>query len=258
MSSQSKRDEAWRTYEREVALLFEQLELDARVQDGIVGARATHKVDVAVRHSRAGVEQLWIVECKQWKSSVKKEVIAALATIVEDVGADRGFVFCESGFQRGARDAARHTNITLTSIAQFRQDTRGQLIEVQLRQLARRVRTASDQLGTLWQVDRRDDGVHSARIRVGRVDGVEAIATQGKIGMIGSILDDVRSAREEAAEPRYYVPDPGQGWRYTRVASWAQFREMISNLVDMLSSDVALLVESNSQAMARDAHKRRP
>jgi hypothetical protein len=257
VSSQSRRDEAWRTYEREVALLFEQLELNARIQDRIVGARATHKVDVAVRHSRSGVEQLWIVECKQWKSSVKKEIIAALATIVEDVGADRGFVFCESGFQRGARDAARHTNITLTSIAQFRHGTRDQLIEVQLRQLARRVRTARDQLWALWKIDRRDDGMHSAHIRVGRVDGVEAIATQGKLSIIESILDHVRSAREEAAEPRYYVPDPRQDWRYIRVASWEQFWAMISNLVDMLSRDVALLVESNSQAMARDTHERR-
>jgi hypothetical protein len=51
---------------------------------------------------------------------VPKEKVLALKSIVEDLGADRGIIVSEAGFQPGAEDAARGTNITLvTSLADF-------------------------------------------------------------------------------------------------------------------------------------------
>lgn len=57
MSQRGRVDQTWQSYERDVARVFEQLDMDARVQEVIVGARATHNVDVAIRHNRTGVEQ---------------------------------------------------------------------------------------------------------------------------------------------------------------------------------------------------------
>jgi hypothetical protein len=59
----------------------------------------------------------WLVECKAWSSAVPKEKVFALRTIVEDTGADRGFVMAEKGYQSGALEAARLTNVMLTSRA---------------------------------------------------------------------------------------------------------------------------------------------
>jgi hypothetical protein len=87
----------------------------------IKGARAKHSIDVYVTFRLHGIECCWIIECKLWKKHVEKANVLILKTIVEDVGADRGIIFCENGFQSGAQDATRHTNILLvTSFAEFR------------------------------------------------------------------------------------------------------------------------------------------
>ncbi len=64
-----------------------------------------------------GISFAWVVECKNWKTSVPKEKVATLTAILQDVGADRGFLLSETGFQSGALRMAAKANITLTSLA---------------------------------------------------------------------------------------------------------------------------------------------
>ena len=71
---------------------------------------------------------------------VGKAQVLALKAIVEDVGADRGVVFTEHGFQTGARAAARGTNLLLqTSLDEFKQTARldGARVELALKQRGR-------------------------------------------------------------------------------------------------------------------------
>jgi restriction system protein len=94
---------AWRDYQESAAHFFRVLGMDASVGERLTGARGHHDVDVVVRASRAGIEhieQLWIVECKLWRRSVDKLYVAALVSIVQDVGADRGFLLSETGFRQ--------------------------------------------------------------------------------------------------------------------------------------------------------------
>ena len=85
----------WREYQEEVAAYFRRqgctIEVEARVQ----GARAEHRIDVYVLFARLGVECRWIIECKLWNARVPKEKVMALKSIVEDVGADKGFIFSQ-------------------------------------------------------------------------------------------------------------------------------------------------------------------
>jgi hypothetical protein len=106
----------WSEYQERVASFFRTLGLDAEVDAHLRGARAEHDVDLAVRFRQHGVDVLWIVECKFWKTSVPKEKVVALQQIAHDTGADRAFLFAESGFQPGAVRAASYSNITLTSL----------------------------------------------------------------------------------------------------------------------------------------------
>jgi restriction system protein len=108
---------SWRDFQEEAAAFFRDLGLEAATDESITGARGAHKVDVAVRTKRIGIPQLWIVECKLWRRRVDKVHVLALGNIVQDVGADRGIMLSESGFQAGAILAAGHANITLTSLA---------------------------------------------------------------------------------------------------------------------------------------------
>ena len=110
----------WREYQEEAAAVFRRQGCTAEVEAKIRGVRAEHEIDVYVSFLRYGIECKWIIECKLWNSRVPKEKILALKSIVEDVGADRGIIISEQGFQPGAYDAARGANITLvTSLVDF-------------------------------------------------------------------------------------------------------------------------------------------
>ena len=115
----------WRGYQEAVAAFFGEQGCTATVEAQVTGARSTHKIDVYVTFRQHGIECRWVVECKLWKGHVEKENVLTLKGIVEDVGADRGIIFCENGFQSGARDATRHTNILLvTSLEEFKRTVR--------------------------------------------------------------------------------------------------------------------------------------
>ena len=112
---------AWHDYQERAAEFFRTLGMDANVDERLEGARGQHDVDVVVRETRVGIEQLWVVECKLWRRSVDKEPVAALGHIAQDVGADRGIMLSEKGFQPGAIRLALSSNITLTSLADLKE-----------------------------------------------------------------------------------------------------------------------------------------
>src|SRR5271169_1004899 len=108
---------AWKDYQEEAAEFFRSLGLSATTDQTLQGVRTAHDVDVFVRIDVAGFAIKWIIECKHWKSAVTKLHVLALREIVSDLGADRGIILCETGFQSGAVEAANLSNVQVTSLA---------------------------------------------------------------------------------------------------------------------------------------------
>lgn len=92
---------AWNRYQEEVASFFRSLGLEAETNATVQGIRTSHDIDVLVCSSHVGFDLIWIVECKHWGKRVSKLHVLALREIVADVGADRGILMAESGFQQG-------------------------------------------------------------------------------------------------------------------------------------------------------------
>lgn len=110
----------WRAYQEATAEVFRRLGCNARVDYRAKGVRSDHDIDVYATFIRSGILCSWVIECKLWKTRVTKEKVLALKSAIEDLGADRGIIVSEKGFQKGARNAARGTNITLvTSLDEF-------------------------------------------------------------------------------------------------------------------------------------------
>lgn len=106
----------WQEYQQNAADFFRTLGLVAKVEHKVEGARGIHKIDVYVEGTYHGIKFKWVVECKAWKSNVPKEKVMVFSSIIQDIGADRGFLLSEVGFQSGALRSAQKTNITLTSL----------------------------------------------------------------------------------------------------------------------------------------------
>lgn len=130
---------AWSEYQEEAAEFFRTLGLEADTNVTIKGVRTEHDIDVVVRSRHAGFEVTWIVECKHWKSRVTKLHVLGLREIVADVGADRGILLAEGGFQRGAAEAATLTNVHLTSLSCVRSEANEEIFAMRLMDLYDRV-----------------------------------------------------------------------------------------------------------------------
>jgi hypothetical protein len=129
----------WNDYQEETAEFFRSIGLVARTNVTMNGVRTSHDVDVVVRSNHVGFDLLWLVECKHWKTPVSKLHVLALREIVSDVGADRGILLAENGFQSGAQEAAQLTNVQLTSLAELKVSASNVLGMAELRVIKERV-----------------------------------------------------------------------------------------------------------------------
>lgn len=138
---------AWERYQHQAADLLRELGFTAEVNDPLQAPNGVvHRVDVSARIALAGVSVLWVVECKLWNRAVPKEKVSALKDIVNDLGADRGLLMSEKGFQSGAVNLAAVKNVTLSSLDELRTNAAEQLIaarvtaaELRLLSLIRRI-----------------------------------------------------------------------------------------------------------------------
>jgi hypothetical protein len=131
----------WEQYQHQTAELLRELGFTAVVNDSLREPNgAKHAVDVSARRTLAGVDLLWVVECKLWnRQAVPIEKVAALKAIVDSVGADRGLLMSESGFQSGAVRMARQKNITLSSLADLRANAADELLAARVRAAEKRL-----------------------------------------------------------------------------------------------------------------------
>jgi restriction system protein len=141
--------DSWQAYQEEVTQFFRSIGLEADTNCRMQGVRTTHDIDVFVRSHYVGFDVVWIVECKYWEAKVSKLHVLALREIVADLGADRGIILSESGFQSGAVEAARLTNVHVSSLAELRSTAEVEISAMRLRELFDRVETCRERY---WEI----------------------------------------------------------------------------------------------------------
>lgn len=114
----------WYSFQEEIAAYFKSLGTNAETNKPVQGVRTKHNIDVFVSTKFLSTDMHWIVEAKKWNSKVPKEKVLALRTIVDDIGADKGFIISELGFQTGAYEAAENTNVLLYTMTEFKEKTK--------------------------------------------------------------------------------------------------------------------------------------
>jgi len=145
--------DSWQEYQEEVASFFRSLGLEATTDFTVQGVRTTHDVDVSVKSHYVGFDVVWIVECKYWAKRVTKLHMLALREIVADVGADRGILLSEAGFQSGAVEAATLTNVHVTSLANLRSTASAEIMAMRLREIYDRVEALKERY---WNIPKSD------------------------------------------------------------------------------------------------------
>ncbi len=111
----------WYNFQEVICEHFNSIGAMAKTNQTIEGVRTKHDIDILVKTKFLGEDLTWLIEAKYWKTNVPKEKVLALRTIVDDVGADRGFIISQKGFQSGAYEASKNTNVKLKTFDELKQ-----------------------------------------------------------------------------------------------------------------------------------------
>lgn len=119
-----QKNKRWYEFQELIAEHFRSLGASSSTNISLDGVRTRHDIDILVVTKFLGADIKWVIEAKCWNTNVPKEKVLALRTIVDEVGADRGFLISEKGFQSGAFDAAFKTNVELVTFGDLKKRTK--------------------------------------------------------------------------------------------------------------------------------------
>lgn len=113
--------EGWKDLENSVTAILS--ECGMAVQRGVRLdlPRGHVNVDVLADDTVEGITHRIICECKNWGTNVPQEKVHAFRTVMQETGANRGYIISRTGFQSGAIKAAASTNIELVTYEQFQE-----------------------------------------------------------------------------------------------------------------------------------------
>jgi hypothetical protein len=110
----------WRDLQTKVCQLFTEMGYEAEVGKRIdLAGRGQKEIDVYVTDPLASYNRIYLIECKHWRRRVKQEVVHAFKSVMEESGSNTGFIVSTVGFQPGAVEAAKYTNINLLDFEQL-------------------------------------------------------------------------------------------------------------------------------------------
>lgn len=156
----------WYQFQEEICSYFNSIGAEAKTNITVQGVRTSHDIDILVKTKYLGENLLWIIEAKKWKEKVSKLHVLGLRTIVDDIGADRGFIISEAGFQSGAIEAAKNTNVKLKTFSELQHNTRElieneiiktykkriELLEIRYWSHSKRIRKEYGLRGEIWEM----------------------------------------------------------------------------------------------------------
>ena len=109
----------WRDLQRKVHLLLTQIGLKAEIEKTLSTPRGNVEVDVYAIDTNSVDQISYIIECKNWNQAVNQSIIHAFTTVMHETGGDIGYIISKKGFQAGAKEYSRYTNIRLFTFDDF-------------------------------------------------------------------------------------------------------------------------------------------
>ena len=95
-------------------------ELVVQTHERVAGVDGTYDLDATVRFRAFGMDFLTLVEVKQHRHPIKRELVQVLHSKVQSVGAQKGIMFSTSHFQSGALAYAKTHGIALVFVTEGR------------------------------------------------------------------------------------------------------------------------------------------
>lgn len=111
--------ETWKALQNEVGKILEECGLSVEVEKKVDTARGKAELDVYAEEIVKGRKYSIVCECKHWNSNIPQSIIHSFRSVINDTGANVGYIIALKGFQSGSFKAANYTNIELITWEQF-------------------------------------------------------------------------------------------------------------------------------------------
>jgi hypothetical protein len=111
----------WKDLQSRVAQIFLEMGLETKIGQIVQLVRGKKEIDVFAEDKIQSPFITYICECKNWNTFVPQETVHSFRTVLQDYGANYGFIISRKGFQSGAYEVAQYTNIKLLTWHEFQQ-----------------------------------------------------------------------------------------------------------------------------------------
>lgn len=109
----------WKELQNFVGQMFTECNFETEVSKTIDLVRGSKEIDVYTQDVSGEYKPIILVECKYWSTAVNQEVVHSFRTVINDFGANIGFIVSRNGFQSGCYEAAEKTNVKLVSLQEL-------------------------------------------------------------------------------------------------------------------------------------------
>ena len=94
--------------------------LVVEAHERVAGVDGTYDLDATVRFRALGLDFLGVVEVKQHRNPIKRELVQVLHAKIQSLGAQKGIMFSTAHFQSGALEYAKVHGIALVFVTEGR------------------------------------------------------------------------------------------------------------------------------------------
>lgn len=108
----------WKELQNNVAEILNECGYETLVEKTIQTVRGNVTID-CFAEKQNGHRTIIFAECKFWSKRIPQSIVHSFRTVVNDSGANSGFIISKAGFQKGAIDAVENSNITLMTYNEF-------------------------------------------------------------------------------------------------------------------------------------------
>lgn len=109
----------WKDLQESVAKILNECGINSEVEKEVSTVRGNVEIDVYAIDKSYVPKSVFICECKNWKTNIPQEKVYALNTVVQNIGGNFALLISKNGFQPGAIEASKNTNITLLTWEEF-------------------------------------------------------------------------------------------------------------------------------------------
>jgi hypothetical protein len=114
----SKVPSTWKELQNLSAAVLIDCDFNVEIEKTIQTVRGSAEIDVYAEKETSFAAKV-LCECKYWESDVPQGVVHGFRTVINDSGANYGYIISKRGFQKGAFEAAEKTSIEILTWDEF-------------------------------------------------------------------------------------------------------------------------------------------